>query len=71
MLVVAIGEKSPLTAWGLRAGDVIIAAADKPLKSPDALQTAYAAIPAGGKIPLTVIRRQKRLAVEMTGAASR
>jgi S1-C subfamily serine protease len=50
---------------GLRAGDVILKIADKPTDSLAALQQITAALPATGRVRITIWRQQKEANIEV------
>ena len=52
---------APGAKAGVRAGDVVIAVGDKPVRDPDDVIQVVQATPVGEKVPLTVLRKGKKL----------
>jgi len=59
--VARVMPDAPGAKAGVRAGDVVIAVADKPVRDPDDVIQAVQATPVGEKVPLTVLRKGKKV----------
>lgn len=66
ILVVSIEPNSPAQRAGLMAGDVIIAFADQPVGSVDALHRLLTEALVGVRSPITVLRRNEKLVLHVT-----
>lgn len=71
ILVVSIEPNSPAQRAGLMAGDVIIAFADQPVGSVDALHRLLTEALVGVRSPITVLRRNEKLSLSVTPQEAR
>jgi serine protease Do len=66
LLVRTVAEGGPAATAGLRQGDLLVAAGDRPLASPDDLYDVLDALEAGQDLTLTVVRGVEELTVTVT-----
>jgi S1-C subfamily serine protease len=70
LLVRAVEDDSPAAAAGIEPGDLIVGAEGRDIQAIDQLYTALDAVPpAGGKLPLTLVRGTEEREVEVVVAA--
>jgi serine protease Do len=63
--VARVMPDAPGAKAGVKSGDVVIAVADKPVYDPDDVIQAVQATPVGEKIPLTVLRKGKKVTLTL------
>jgi S1-C subfamily serine protease len=68
VLVVSIEPNSPAQRAGLIEGDVIVGFADQPIESVDALQRLLTDQQVGVRSPITIIRRNDKLMINVVPA---
>jgi len=65
LLIAKVTEDGPAEKAGLKVGDVIVQANEKPMPSPDKLQRLIQSLKTGDKIKLEVIRNKKKMKIEV------
>ncbi len=65
LLIAKVTKDGPAEKAGLKVGDVIVQANEKPMPSPDKLQRLIQSLETGDKIKLEVIRNKKRKKIEV------
>ncbi|NOR15356.1 MAG: PDZ domain-containing protein, partial [Candidatus Aminicenantes bacterium] len=65
LLIAKVTEGGPAEKAGLKVGDVIVQANEKPMPSPDKLQRLIQSLETGDKIKLEIIRNKKKKKIEV------